>query len=278
MASWTKNQVEAFIAAIMDKPYLYDPKEYYYKSKAMRTMAMEEIAQSLCSVRPNTTAHDCKRKWHSLRTNYLSEKKKIIRSKMNGAAGDLEYVPSLFYFKSMSFIDDHIQVKVNTSTLDDDEEESSLLNHQEWEEDIHDEDRAMPSTEAMKEEYPSPLPIAPQPPYRVPATHFPPPPDVLYRTAPGGSQQAEPIHIAPGPSRQEPAIVPDRTGESAPAASLLTAAAGAMGTLSNLVAPEDAEGAFGKYVACRLRNVKNEREKSELMFMIEKVFYEHSQK
>jgi hypothetical protein len=38
--------------------------------------------------RPNTTAEDCKKKWYSLRTNYLAEKRKVSASKKSGAGLD----------------------------------------------------------------------------------------------------------------------------------------------------------------------------------------------
>ncbi|XP_071441368.1 uncharacterized protein [Hetaerina americana] len=228
MTNWTKLQVESLIAAIVDKPFLYDTKSINYKHRGLRTTAMEEIAQRVSAVRPNTTAEDCKRKWHSLRTNYLAERRKVAKLKKSGTGADME---------------------THSTPL------------QEWDVEIPEEKEV---AGAVKEEYspvagPSPMDIPrPESPFR--PSSAPPP---LATTG---------VRSTPGPPER-----PNRRSSPYEVASFESSAY-SMGPSPGRVTSGDAEGAFGKYIACRLRNIRCDRVRAELMFNIEKLFYEQSQK
>ncbi|XP_071441367.1 uncharacterized protein [Hetaerina americana] len=251
MTNWTKLQVESLIAAIVDKPFLYDTKSINYKHRGLRTTAMEEIAQRVSAVRPNTTAEDCKRKWHSLRTNYLAERRKVAKLKKSGTGADM----------SMAFIDDHVQARDYIASFDEDEEETHSTPLQEWDVEIPEEKEV---AGAVKEEYspvagPSPMDIPrPESPFR--PSSAPPP---LATTG---------VRSTPGPPER-----PNRRSSPYEVASFESSAY-SMGPSPGRVTSGDAEGAFGKYIACRLRNIRCDRVRAELMFNIEKLFYEQSQK
>ncbi|XP_046406687.1 uncharacterized protein LOC124171559 [Ischnura elegans] len=121
--SWTRGQVERLILLVSERPYLFDPRNSLYKNKGKRLIGFREIAEGMIPARPNTTSEECRKKWYSLRTNYLAERRKVISSKKSGVGVESVYVPSLFYFNELSFIDEYTSPRESISTLDEEAED-----------------------------------------------------------------------------------------------------------------------------------------------------------
>lgn len=88
------------------KEQLWNYKSHLYKRTDLKKKAWGEIAKQF---RKDIVDVKCKLK--SLRSAYVSEKKKVDDSKNSGAGPDDIYEPFLFYFDAFSFLDDVIVLR-----------------------------------------------------------------------------------------------------------------------------------------------------------------------
>ncbi|XP_046397405.1 uncharacterized protein LOC124164218 [Ischnura elegans] len=246
MAAWNREEVEFLIHLVRERPTLYNVKDINYKSKVKRGKEMESVAQELCAIRPNTTAEECRRKWRALRTNYMAEKRKVHASKASGAGADTVRTPSLYYYEATAFLEETMAIRPHTSPLEVTEESSVPGKEGEWEL-LFGEDGSVLEVQDTSDT-PSPAPSDSS------------------RSIAGPSSSA-----ARGKKRKTESPMPEQTVE------LLQAAATALGTLVDQGACEESEeDAYGKLVAQRLKGISDRREKSRVMFEIEKLFFNSS--
>lgn len=105
---WSKDVVQVFIAEYEKHPCLYSVTSADYKNKIKKLRAITSIAAELgqkCGV--TVSIDDIKKKIHGLKTQYGNELKKIKASKPTGTGGDDVYVPSLWCFDLLHFLNDH---------------------------------------------------------------------------------------------------------------------------------------------------------------------------
>ncbi|XP_025193021.1 uncharacterized protein LOC112593021 [Melanaphis sacchari] len=81
---------------------LWRIKDPDYKNKEMKNEAYESLLQLIKKYNENCTMDDLKRKIANLRTCYLREFKKVMDAKRYGGI----YEPSLWYYKSLEFLND----------------------------------------------------------------------------------------------------------------------------------------------------------------------------
>lgn len=86
--SWSHDQVVALIELYREKPCLYNVKSAQYKNKHMRASAYESILNDLKTVRPGTSIQEIKAKVNGLRTNFLTEYRKHMKSMKSGSGQD----------------------------------------------------------------------------------------------------------------------------------------------------------------------------------------------
>lgn len=86
--SWPREQVSALIEEYKNNPCLYAVKSAQYKNKHARQDAWSTICNTLKEIRPTTTISEIKNKVNALRTNFMTEFRKMQKSKSSGAGGD----------------------------------------------------------------------------------------------------------------------------------------------------------------------------------------------
>ncbi|XP_044749767.1 uncharacterized protein LOC123310365 [Coccinella septempunctata] len=111
--SWSRDQVSLLIEEYHKYPCLYAVKSPMYKNEHARNTAIEAIEASLKTLRPSVTSQEIKSKFQALKTNFLNEHRKHVQSMKSGAGQDEIYIPSLWYFNSMKFIVDHVDVRTS---------------------------------------------------------------------------------------------------------------------------------------------------------------------
>ncbi|XP_044744758.1 uncharacterized protein LOC123306703 [Coccinella septempunctata] len=109
--SWSRDQVSLLIEEYHKYPCLYAVKSPMYRNKHARNTAIEAIEASLKTLRPSVTSQEIKSKFQALKTNFMNEHRKHVQSMKSGAGQDEIYIPSLWYFNSMKFIIDHVDVR-----------------------------------------------------------------------------------------------------------------------------------------------------------------------
>ncbi|XP_046383476.1 uncharacterized protein LOC124154035 [Ischnura elegans] len=241
--AWKKDEVEFLIQLVRERPTLYNVKDVNDKNKVLRTKEMEKVAQEIGAIRPNTTAEECRKKWHALRTNYMAEKRKVDATKKSGSGADTVRTPSLYYFKAMQFLEETISVRPHTSPLELTEESGVPAVELEWELLLDDDGSVLEVQDSSATPSPTPSNCS--------------------RSMAGPSTSA-----ARGKKRRMDSLNPEQAAE------LLQAAAAALGTLAKRSDKDSEEDAFGRLVAQRLKAINDRREKSRLMFEIEKVFFD----
>ncbi|CAG9820734.1 unnamed protein product [Phaedon cochleariae] len=115
--SWSKEQVICLIDEYRKYPCLYAVKSKLYSNKHARQEAFEKIESALKSLRSSVTVMEIKVKLAGLRATYISEYKKHVNSLKSGQGSDDVYFPSLWYFKHLHFINDHIEVRQSIDSV-----------------------------------------------------------------------------------------------------------------------------------------------------------------
>ncbi|XP_025425472.1 uncharacterized protein LOC112694266 [Sipha flava] len=103
---------------------LWRIKDPDYKNKEMKNEAYESLLQLIKKYNEHCTMDDLKRKIANLRTCYLREFKKVMDAKRYGGV----YEPSLWYYKSLEFLNDQHQgeerVRLGRSYPDNSDEDN----------------------------------------------------------------------------------------------------------------------------------------------------------
>ncbi|XP_046384663.1 uncharacterized protein LOC124154942 [Ischnura elegans] len=118
MAVWERNAVEALISFYEEKRCLYEVSSPDYHLKQKRSSALQDIATNLLPFRPGTTSEEVKTKINGLRTQYMAEKNKLIRSKKSGAGVEEVVRPKLWCYNNLSFLERHTAPRKSVSNLD----------------------------------------------------------------------------------------------------------------------------------------------------------------
>ncbi|GFS23677.1 sodium/hydrogen exchanger 3 [Elysia marginata] len=105
MASWSKERTIQFIEYYKSQECLWKAKNKDYSNKIKREKAYEKLTNFVKTFYPSANRDTTISKISNLRSSWRKEQKKMIASHLSGAGEDDMYVPSLFYFDNLSFID-----------------------------------------------------------------------------------------------------------------------------------------------------------------------------
>ncbi|PIO22982.1 hypothetical protein AB205_0198740, partial [Aquarana catesbeiana] len=103
-----------FIDKYRDMRNFWDP---LYRNKPARKASLEKLRQFVKTQVPNADIEFVQRKIGSLRSMYRKELNKVQASIRSGAAADDVYVPSLWYYNRMRFLEDQMEVRESLFTL-----------------------------------------------------------------------------------------------------------------------------------------------------------------
>ena len=119
---WTKQHTTYFIELLENYPCLWRVKCSEYKNKQLRASAVKEMCAGLankmnCSIK----GEHIMKKLHTLRSQYRKEMKAVRASQKSGAATEDVYVPKLWCFDLLKFLDEGDVIRQSTSNLDEKE-------------------------------------------------------------------------------------------------------------------------------------------------------------
>ncbi|PIO26927.1 hypothetical protein AB205_0030980, partial [Aquarana catesbeiana] len=96
---------------------LWEVKNLLYHNKPARKASLEKLLQFVKTQVPNADMEFVERKIGSLRSTYRKELNKVQASMRSGAAAENVYVPSLWYYNRMQFLEDQMEARESLSTL-----------------------------------------------------------------------------------------------------------------------------------------------------------------
>lgn len=105
-----------FISMYRDKPLLWKIKSKDYMDKNKRRTAIKEMTNLLRTFRRNITEEEVKKKINILRTSFKRENNKVKKYMASGSSSDL-YIPSLWYYKELEFLQDQMEGDSGISTV-----------------------------------------------------------------------------------------------------------------------------------------------------------------
>lgn len=115
---WTKALTLKLIELYRDRPCLYQIKSDLYKNRIEKTKAYADILHHIQIVNPVCSLEILKKKLNTLRSQYRKELKLMNTSRKSGAGTHEVYVPKLWCFYELRFLDDGELQRESTSNLD----------------------------------------------------------------------------------------------------------------------------------------------------------------
>ncbi|RVE39903.1 hypothetical protein evm_015447 [Chilo suppressalis] len=111
-----------FISIYQSEPCLWKVKSKIYHNRDLRNAALDKLLSKYKEIDAEANRDAVLKKINSLRTAYQKERKKVEESKRSGAGADAVYVPKLWYYKELSFINDQNVARTSVSNVDENEE------------------------------------------------------------------------------------------------------------------------------------------------------------
>lgn len=122
MSNYTKKFLIDFFETYREYTCLWKIKSPEYHDKFARKTAMEALTNKFKEIEPEVNEEIVKKKINNFRTSYKRELKLVQKSKKSGAGSDEIYVPKLWYYDYLTFLDDQEIPSASTSNLSGEDE------------------------------------------------------------------------------------------------------------------------------------------------------------
>ncbi|PIO40424.1 hypothetical protein AB205_0073380, partial [Aquarana catesbeiana] len=106
-----------FIDRYRDMRNLWEVKNPLYRNKPARKASLEKLLQFVKTQVPDADIKFVEKKIGSSRSTYRKELNRVQDSMRSGAAAKDVYVPSLWYYNRMQFLEDQMETRESLSTL-----------------------------------------------------------------------------------------------------------------------------------------------------------------
>ncbi|XP_063222453.1 uncharacterized protein LOC134530982 [Bacillus rossius redtenbacheri] len=106
---WNKTTVEILIESYKAKECLWNLKHPLYRNKIARRSALQQVVAELTGRKDGVSCNEITKKFNTLRTQYLSEVKKIRASERSGCAASEVYKPTVWWFSRINFLRNVLQ-------------------------------------------------------------------------------------------------------------------------------------------------------------------------
>lgn len=122
MSREKENQcLEEFINAYESEKCLWKIKSAEYHDRTKKEAAYGRLVEVWKQVDGNCSKNTVLKKINNLRSSYRKELKKVRESTKSGSSRDELYVPKLWYYNLLHFLDDQETPRNSRSNLSDDE-------------------------------------------------------------------------------------------------------------------------------------------------------------
>lgn len=106
-----------FIELYKNSPCLWFVKSRDYNNRAKKELAYTKLLNKYRELKSTADKTAVLKKISGIRTVYRKEVAKVEKSKKSGAVGDQVYIPMLWYFDLMSFLDDQGTIRKKKSAI-----------------------------------------------------------------------------------------------------------------------------------------------------------------
>ncbi|PIO30112.1 hypothetical protein AB205_0090260, partial [Aquarana catesbeiana] len=106
-----------FIDRYRNMRSLWEVKNPLYRNKPARKASMEKLVEFVKTRVPNADLEFVDKKIGSLESTHRKKLQKVQKSLRSGAAAEDVYVPSLWYYSRMHFLEDQIEARESLSSL-----------------------------------------------------------------------------------------------------------------------------------------------------------------
>lgn len=103
--------ITEFINVFRENPCLWKTSLIEYKIKSVKQSAYHKLLEISRKYEPQTSIDDVKKKIQSLRASHRKERRKVKDSLRTGSGIDEIYVPKLWYYTELDFLDDQEESK-----------------------------------------------------------------------------------------------------------------------------------------------------------------------
>ncbi|XP_064082982.1 uncharacterized protein LOC135198998 [Macrobrachium nipponense] len=144
---WSREEIIQLIDLYRQHPCLWNVKSDMYKDRAERVAALTAIAAELRKTCVAITTGDIKRKIETLQNQHRREMQLVENSRKSGAGVDDIYIPRLWCFNDLSFLNDGGIIRPSLSNIDNATNDTAEEEHSDHEIEEGDEtENAKPST------------------------------------------------------------------------------------------------------------------------------------
>lgn len=116
---WSRQDILILIESYRKYPCLWNVKSKLYKDRDKRAAALSSISEELKRNGVSATINEIKRKLDGIRCQYRREKNKMRKSKKSGTGTEDLYIPTLWFFDLLFFLNDAEEGRASTSTMDE---------------------------------------------------------------------------------------------------------------------------------------------------------------
>ncbi|XP_069692810.1 asparagine synthetase domain-containing protein CG17486 isoform X4 [Periplaneta americana] len=116
--TWSVITTKLLISHYESHEMLYNSKHKDYKNRNKRLEIYKEIAEAINVIQEGCTGIDVRKKLNGLRSQYLGEKMKILKSKKSGQDGNDVYTPTAYWYPLLSFLDSSTAADKSVSNFD----------------------------------------------------------------------------------------------------------------------------------------------------------------
>lgn len=111
-----------FIELYKSFPCLWKVKSKEYSDRNAKSQAYEILIEKMQTVDSIANRETVVKKINSMRTTYRKELKKVLDSERSGVGADEIYIPHLWYFELLSFLQDQETPRNTVSNMDEENE------------------------------------------------------------------------------------------------------------------------------------------------------------
>lgn len=122
MSKREKEFTTEFIELYKSFPCLWKVKSKEYSDRNAKAQAYEILVEKMRTVDKSSNRESVVKKINSMRTTYRKELRKVLDSERSGAGADDIYVPHLWYYELMSFLQDQETPRSTISNMDEESE------------------------------------------------------------------------------------------------------------------------------------------------------------
>ena len=117
MACWAHSALTEFIELYRSEECLWKIKSPSYSNRNLKEQAYQRLLQFVHTFEPTATKHTITKNKRNIRSTFRREKKKVTASNLSGAGFDQVYVPKLWYYNQLVFLQDQEETRAACSSL-----------------------------------------------------------------------------------------------------------------------------------------------------------------